>query len=99
MIDKKELYKEIDRISYEILDEIISPVCKIPKGAIFADIFLADIGCYTSGDENEEYEILDQICKKYKLESLDEKEYLSPLAVYNTLASMALYIILFGETK
>jgi len=108
MIDKKELYKEIDKISYEILDEIVSPICEIPKGSIWADLFSADIGCYTNGDEKENDEIFEEINKKYKLgldyiclntEDDSRKNVPVPFDDKWPLALIALHILLHREDK
>ena len=69
MINKKELSKLIGQIGYEILDEIIAPVCGIE--GIIADLYLADMACYTMGDEENEKKIIDKIIERYKLYRTD----------------------------
>lgn len=98
MIDKKELYCELDRIAYEILDEIVSPVCEIPKGSIWADIFAADIACYAF-EEEEEQEIIKRICDKYKIHSICEGEFIAPFEPWWPLSLIALYILINGEAE
>jgi len=74
MIDKKELDKQIDLISYDILDNVISPLCDIPKGSIWADPFMASIECYLGhtdkSEEDLEEIIKKEICKRYGIKSL-----------------------------
>lgn len=112
MIDKKELYKQIDLIIYDVLDNVVSPICEIGKG-IWADPFMADITCYTQHREDsdiKEKEIINTICKRYRVPSLqngnhfimetkvtETNEYIAPLKIYWSLASIALYIILNGK--
>jgi len=106
MIDKKELYKEINKIAYEILDEIVSPICKIPKGRIWADLFHADICCYAMGDKENE-QIFEEINKKYNLgfdyklvnDDGSEEHIPAPITDRWSLASIALYIILNREDE
>lgn len=91
MINKDELKRMIVAISYDILDEVVSPVCHIPKGGIVANVFLADLGCYTIGDEEEEKQLDKELRKRY---SLDEHV---DLPMYVPVASIALSVILFGH--
>lgn len=99
MIDKKELYSEIDNLVYEILDEIVCPVTDLTPGTIWADSFMADIACYTMGEEDQDEEILKRIGERYGLPSLSDEEFISPLDAGWSLASIALYILLKGEYK
>ena len=85
MINKKELSKHIGSIGYDILDEIVSPVCGI--GAIMADLYLAEINTYTSCDEKENKKIFKLISKKYNIKM--DKEYFSEAPI----ALLALYIM------
>ena len=69
------LIQAIINIAYEILDEIVSPVCEIP-GGIGADIYLADLACYA--DDKQVQVILDKVVERYgvdrdRLESLDRQ--------------------------
>ena len=76
MIDKKQLDKQIDLIAYDILDNVISPLCNIPKRSIWADPFMANIGCYVGhrdkeiSEEDEGQEVINAICEKYGIKSL-----------------------------
>ena len=74
MIDKKQLDKQIDLIAYDILDNVISPLCDMPKGSIWADPFLASIDCYTCNtlipEEELGNDIINKICKRYGIKSL-----------------------------
>lgn len=111
MIDKNELGNLVFAICNDILDECVSPVMDIPKGSIWADPMIADIGCYTFGDEKEEDEIINKICMRYKLVSMTHndmhmvldkdtlkppEDYVAPIDAGMPLALMALYIIMEG---
>lgn len=96
-MNKTELYNTISDLCYEIIDEIICPVTGIEPGTVWADIFMADIGCYTFGEEAEEEAILCKICQKYEIDSLDDENFVSPIDGRWELATIALYILLYGE--
>ena len=87
--DYKVFLKEIDRISYDILDNIVSKICEI--GPIMADIYLADIGCYTFNDEEEFEKIRTAIQKRYKLDP--KKQLVETLTETTPLALIALQIM------
>lgn len=89
-----ETYKKIERIAYEILDEIISPVCGI--GDIWVDIHLANIGCYA--DETEEKQIFKLIGEKYKLQNYN-KEYDYPYNSFDSLFTIATVVLTEGESN
>jgi len=73
MIDKKELDKQIDLIANDILDNVISPFCNIPRGSIWADPFMASIDCYIGHKEEQlERSIINKICHRYGIKSLSE---------------------------
>lgn len=58
----------IGNISYEIIDEIISPMCGI--SGVFADLYLADIVTYADTKELQE-KILRKIYRKYNIKKND----------------------------
>ena len=91
MLNKKEIYHELMRISYEILDEIVSPVCGIPKGTIVADIWLADLECYIMDDSQEREKIYEEIKKKYQISDDEMDAYVDS---YTPLIQIALFIYL-----
>lgn len=100
-ISKEEKQKEISKIvtelAYEILDEIISPICDI--GNVIADCNLATINDYTMGDEKEINEIINKIIEKYNLEE-GEGAYLSNIMTEDMpLNLISLMIIEEHENK
>lgn len=118
MIKKKELDKQINLITYDILDNVISHLCNIPKGRIWADPFMADISCYTQHTDEPEEQlermIKKEICKRYGIKSLyktkdhfiikiediknvEDEEFEVPICTDWSLASIALYILLYGD--
>jgi hypothetical protein len=99
MVDKNELNKSLQRISYEILDEIISPVCKIRSGSVVANPFVADIDCYTGGYKDLENEVIKRIHDKYNVDWMDDEKQASPIEIYQPLITVALYILLYGDYK
>jgi hypothetical protein len=78
--------RQVTNRAYEILDSIVSKVCRI--GPIAADIYMADLGCYTIGDEKETKRILDKITEKYGV----DREYLECLKSY-PIGLIALYTL------
>lgn len=64
MITKNEMSKHVGNIGYDILDNIVGPVCGI--SGIFADLYLADIETYTYEDK-EQKKIFKLISKKYEV--------------------------------
>ena len=90
-MEKNEVYHALSKICYEILDEIVSPVCEIPKGTIWADIWLADLECYILDDEKAREEIYKRIKEKYQI-SDDEMDYY--IDSYTPLIQIALFIYL-----
>ena len=69
------LVQAIINVAYEILDEIVAPICEIP-GGIGADIYLACLWDY--GDDKQMRLILDKVAARYgvdrdRLESLDRQ--------------------------
>jgi len=86
MIKKEELSKYIGNIGYDIIDNIISPVCGIDK--VIADLYLADIQTYTFGDKKENNKIIKQVEKKYNIKLEYPKYFLE-----TPLALLALYIL------
>ena len=91
--DKQLVYRVIE-LAYEVLNDVILPMCGIKE--VFADPYLASIDCYTCSvtsatqsinDEVLEQEIVDAIIKKYNL-----NEY-APISGYTPLALIALIII------
>ena len=117
-LNKKKIAFQINAISQDILDNVISPACDIPKG-IWADPFLTDITIYLGHTDNEYPEeqqiqtILKTICERYGIaslspdgphaviklgdETIEYNKFISPIDSYWTLASIALYIILYGK--
>lgn len=85
----KQLVDRVVKLAYEVLNDVILPMCDI-EGA-FADPYLASIDCYTCsirGNEDKlEQEIVDAIIKKYNL-----NEY-APISGFTPLALIALIII------
>lgn len=88
MHSKLELYKELRLIAYDILDNIISPICEIPKGTIWADLWLADIECYCMDDDQQREKILTAIEERYQLEEHE----LSYVDSYTPLIQIALFL-------
>jgi hypothetical protein len=77
--------KEVVRLSYDILDNVVSPLLKI-KG-ISADVFRAALACYAS-DEEDMNKVVKAIAERYNVheDEIDEfKDY--------PLAFLSLYII------
>jgi hypothetical protein len=88
METKMELYRELSRLAHEILDEIVSPACGIPKGSIWADLWLADLECYCMEDDVARERILTAIEERY---SLKENE-LGYIDTYTPLIQIALFL-------
>ena len=78
--------RQVTNRAYEILDSIVSPVCGM--GGISADIYMADLDCYTIGDEKQTSLILDKIAEKYQV----DREYLDCLSSA-PLGLIALYTL------
>jgi hypothetical protein len=89
---KEKINLLIVGISYEILDEIVSPICGIEKGGILADLNLATLDCYYIGENDERLQILNEIASRFKI----RRELLSAIDDA-PLAFIALNIILEGE--
>jgi hypothetical protein len=85
---KLVLYKELQKIAYEIIDEIICPVCGI--SGVMADLWLADIETYTMEDDQEREAILAKIEEKYQLKE-NELNYIDS---YTPLIMIALFLYL-----
>jgi hypothetical protein len=90
MHPKIELYRELSKIAHEILDEIVSPACGIPKGSIWADLWLADLECYCMEDDEAREKILTGIEERYNLK---ENE-LGYIDTYTPLIQIALFLYL-----
>lgn len=88
MHPKLEIYNELKRIAYEIIDEVICPVCGISD--VMADIWLADIETYCMEDDHEREEILAKIEIKYELKE-NELHYIDS---YTPLIMIALFLYL-----
>lgn len=78
--------RQVTNRAYEILDEIISPVCGI--SGVSADIYMADLDCYCGSDDKETELILDKIAEKYKV----DREYLDCISSA-PLGLIALYTL------
>ncbi|MHA1437967.1 MAG: hypothetical protein ACTSPD_10355 [Promethearchaeota archaeon] len=95
-IDKKELKNAIGSIGYDILDNIVSPICGIE--GIIADLYLATLLDYTLGEDSPENDkIIKTICERYKLEYLDDENEIPPIYPDMSIALIALYILENGE--
>lgn len=87
-IDNKLLSLWIIKIGFEIIDDVISPICGIDH--VIADLYLADVWVYAS-DQKEVDKIFREIRKKYKLNKYTLLDDSIPIAM------IALEILLEGE--
>lgn len=90
MHPKVELYRELNRICYEILEEIVGPACGIGPG-ILADIWLADLECYCMDDDQDREKIYKGIQEKYNISDDEMDAYIDS---YTPLIQIALFIYL-----
>ncbi|GEM_PF-3341297 len=88
-INPKILTYWIGKIGYQIIDEIISPMCGID--GVIAELYLVDIGIYTM-DDKLTAKIATKIVKRYKL----DKIYAELIQDWN-LAQIVLLILEEGE--
>jgi archaellum biogenesis ATPase FlaH len=88
MNSKIELYNNLRKIAYDIIDNIIAPTCGITD--IQADLWLADIETYCNEDDKLREKILIEIENKYNLQ---ENE-LSYIDSYTPLLMIALFLYL-----
>lgn len=93
MISKKELKGLIYKISYEITEEIIFPMCKIPGDCV--DIYEYTMNDYSKCDQLLNEGIRFHIADKYQLDEID-RSYLKP---YLPIMQLAVIIILKGEVN
>jgi hypothetical protein len=91
--NRKELVEALSKIAYDILDNIVSPVCSIPRGTIWADLWLADLECYCMEDDQEREKILVGIQERYSLNEQD----MNNIDSYTPLMQIALFIYLLGK--
>jgi len=82
---KEELSKYIDKIGYEIIDDIISPMCGISD--VIADLYLADIQTYEY-DEKKAIRIAEKVFKKYGI-----KNGYAEIFIDKPIALLALFIL------
>lgn len=95
-IDKNELKQMTGSIGYDILDNIVSPICGI--SGIMANLYLATILDYTMDEDDPDTDkIIEEICKRYKLEYLDDEKTVPPIFADMPIALIALYILENGE--
>ncbi len=90
-IPQKQINHWVGRLGYEIIDEIIAPECGI--GSVVADLYLADIGTYTSGDKQSQ-KIINKIYRKYKIPKMSVL-----LTDHTPIALLALAILEEGTYK
>lgn len=90
MNSKIKLYSELKKISDNILDNIVAPICGISE--ISANIWLADIETYVMEDDKKREEVFKQIAETFNLneEDLD----LAGIDAYSPLIMIALFIYL-----
>lgn len=63
-IEKELVSKAVGQIGYDIIDNIISPICGV--SGVFADLYLADISIYTDSEEQGQ-EVIKAIYERYKM--------------------------------
>ena len=88
MHPKDELLINLEKIAYDILNNIVAPVCGIKD--IIADTWLTDIETYVFEDDVKREKILNLIEERYQLNE-DELFYVDS---YTTLIQIALYLYL-----
>jgi len=88
MHNKIEIYTELRKIAYDIIDNIICPVCGISE--VVADLWLADIETYVQEDDKQREKILGMIEEKYNLKE-NELHYVD---AYTPLIMIALFLYL-----
>ena len=64
-INKNQLTHWIGKLGYEIIDEIISPMCEISD--VVADLYLADVITYAVDDKLAD-KIIKKIKERYKID-------------------------------
>ena len=90
-INPKTLESWVGTLGYEILEEIIAPMIGAEE-IMYADLYLVDIGVYTT-DEKMTKKVIDKIWKKYKIKERVYKEFAKDWSI----ANIVLLILEDGE--